>query len=181
VLKDARQTFTELVSPHLGSAYRLARGLTGSAADAEDIVQDASIRAFKALASYGGDNSRAWFLAITRNTTYTFLARKRSRLLVLSGEDATVEHRLDREPDPGATPEARLIAETDGKALEAALAALSPPLREVIVLREYSDLSYKDIADMTKLPLGTVMSRLARARAELLRLLTQTSTRESPR
>ncbi len=159
--------FDEVVLPHLDSAYRLARGLTGNAADADDVVQDACLRAFRGLSGYSGGNARAWLLTITRNAAFTFMARNRPRALVMSG-DEEAERAMERAADPGAGPEAGLIAQADSEAVERALASLPPPFREIVVLREYNDLSYREIAAMTGAPIGTVMSRLARARALLL-------------
>ncbi len=171
-MTDSRRgPFADLVLPHLDGAYRLARGLTGNAADAEDVVQDACERALKGIGGYAGGDARAWLLAITRNAAFTFMARKRPGSLLLTSNSEEAERALEDMPDEAATPEASLIARADAAALERALASLPIPFREIIVLREYNDLSYREIAEMTKLPIGTVMSRLARARGMLLRAL----------
>ncbi len=169
--ETSQQLFREVVLSNLDSAYRLARGLTGNSADADDVVQEACLRALKGIDGFAGGNAKAWLLTITRNAAFTFMARNRSRMLVLEGDQEEAGRALEDTPDPGATPEAGLIAKTDAAALEAALASLPQPFREIIILREYNDLSYKEIAEMTRLPIGTVMSRLARARGQLLRAL----------
>jgi len=152
--------------PHLDDAYTLARWLSGNGADAEDIVQEACLRALRGLDRYAGGNARAWLLAITRNTTFTWLARNRPKTLVITD---------DIEPlapaDGAATPEDALIAKAGAAELELAIAALPPPFKETLVLRDINGLSYRDIAEITGVPLGTVMSRLARARGLLMAAL----------
>ncbi len=166
-----RNLFAEIVLPHLDSAYRLARGLTGNAADAEDVVQDACLRAIKGIGGYAGGNARAWLLAITRNAAFAHLARKRPGSVLLTSNSEEAERAFEAAADASATPEASIIMQADAASLERALASLPPPFREIIVLREYNDLSYREIAEMTQVPVGTVMSRLARARTLLLRAL----------
>ena len=163
--------FAEVVLPHLESAYRLARGLTGNATDAEDVVQDACLRALKGIDGYAGGNARAWLATITRNAAFTFMARNRPKSIVTVADSDAADRVMDEVPDPGATPEASLIATADSAALERALDALPQNFREVLILREYNDFSYREIAEMTRLPMGTVMSRIARARAMLLHAL----------
>ena len=155
--------FTEVFVPYLVDAFRLARWLAGSRADAEDIVQEASMRAFKYIRGFSGGNPRAWVLTIVRNTSYSWLAKNRPKDVVFS-DDLDQDHR--EQIEQGAiqemqTPETALIAK-----LEASLPA---PFREVLVLREIHDLDYRTIAEVAALPIGTVMSRLARARALLMR------------
>jgi RNA polymerase sigma factor (sigma-70 family) len=162
-----RRLFAEHVLPYLDDALSLARWLTGSATDAEDVAQDACLRALRALERGPADNSRAWLLAITRNTAFTWLARNRPKSLVLAAEpeaDAA-------ETDPSQAPDAALIAAADAASLEAALADLPVLFRETLVMREIDGLTYKDIAEVTGVPIGTVMSRLARARRLLLAAL----------
>jgi RNA polymerase sigma factor (sigma-70 family) len=158
--------FAEVVIPHLDDAYRLARWIVGNRHDAEDVVQDACLRAFRAIGDHSSGNARAWLLAIVRNAAFTRLAGERRR----RGLDETA---ASSDPDAltptaPATPEAALIRKTEGARLEAAIAALPDPYRETLVLRDISDLAYRDIAAITGVPIGTVMSRLARARALLL-------------
>jgi RNA polymerase sigma factor (sigma-70 family) len=167
----SRQQFATVVLPNLDSAYRLARGLTGNSTDAEDVVQDACLRAFRGIGGYAGGNARAWLLSITRNAAFTFLARKRPADVLLTSNSEEAETAFNDVADDAPTAEADMIARADSAALDAALAGLPAPYREILALREYNDLSYREIAEMTKLPVGTVMSRLARARALMLQAL----------
>lgn len=168
---DGRRQFADVVLPNLDSAYRLARGLTGNAADAEDVVQDACLRALKGIGGFAGGNARAWLLTITRNAAFTFLARKRPGDVLLTSNSEEAERAIDDAIDGGATPDAELIARADEATLEKALASLPAHFREILLLREFNELSYREISEMTRLPVGTVMSRLARARALLSRAL----------
>lgn len=149
--------------PHLDDAYALACWIAGNRADAEDIVQDACLRALRGLDRYAGGNARAWLLSITRNAAFTFLARNRPKALVASEdiEDLAAA-------DGAATPEEALIAKADATALELAIGALPAPYKEPLVLREVNGLTYREIAEITGAPVGTVMSRLARARNLLI-------------
>jgi len=164
--------FTEVFVPYLVDAFRFARWLTGSRADAEDIVQEASMRAFKNIRGFSGGNPRAWVLTIVRNTSYSWLAKNRPKDVVFS-DDLDQDHR--EQIEQGAiqemqTPETALIAKLEAEQVRKAMASLPAPYREVLVLREIHDLDYRTIAEVAALPIGTVMSRLARAR----RLLTAT-------
>ena len=164
--------FTEVFVPYLVDAFRFARWLTGSRADAEDIVQEASMRAFKNIRGFSGGNPRAWVLTIVRNTSYSWLAKNRPKDVVFS-DDLDQDHR--EQIEQGAiqemqTPETALIAKLEAEQVRKAMASLPAPFREVLVLREIHDLDYRTIAEVAALPIGTVMSRLARAR----RLLTAT-------
>ncbi|HEY4848525.1 MAG TPA: sigma-70 family RNA polymerase sigma factor [Methylocella sp.] len=164
------EQFTTVVIPHLDDAYALARWLSGNSADAEDIVQEACLRALRGLDRYAGGNARAWLLAITRNAAFTWLARNRSKALVAT-EDIETLARAD-----ATTPEEALIAKAGTAAIELAIAALPPPFKETLVLRDINGLSYRDIAEITGAPLGTVMSRLARARGLLMAALGRPET-----
>ena len=155
--------FTAVVMPHLDDAYALARWLTGNSADAEDIVQEACLRALRGLDRYAGGNARAWLLTITRNAAFTWLARNRPKALVVT-EDIEALAPADGAP----TPEVALIEKANAAAIELAIGALPPPFKETLVLRDINGLSYHEIADITGVPLGTVMSRLARARGLLM-------------
>jgi RNA polymerase sigma-70 factor (ECF subfamily) len=168
--KPSAERFREVVLPHLADALALARWLTGNAHDAEDVVQDACVKALAGIGTYAGGNARAWLLAIVRNTAFTWLARNRPRDLVLVADPAELAVCDTASPDGSSieTPEAALIAKADTAALEAAIAALPHPFREVLVLRDINGLSYRDIAGMLSVPLGTVMSRLSRARDLLI-------------
>lgn len=164
-----RRLFAEHVLPHLDDVLSLARWLTGNATDAEDVTQEACLRAMKALERGPADNARAWLLAITRNTAFTWLARNRPKAVVLTADpeaDAdTPQTESSQAPDAG------LIAAADAATLEAALAELPLMFRETLVMREIDGLSYREIAEVTGVPVGTVMSRLARARRLLLAAL----------
>ena len=152
--------------PHLVDAFRLARWIAGSRADAEDIVQEASMRAFKNIRGFSGGDARAWVLTIVRNTSYSWLAKNRPKVLVLS-EDLDQRTRETIEQEDPQTPETALIAKLDAQQVRKAMASLPVPFREVLVLREIHDLDYRTIAEVAALPIGTVMSRLARARSML--------------
>jgi RNA polymerase sigma-70 factor (ECF subfamily) len=164
--------FRVMVLPFLNDGYSLARWLTGNRADAEDVVQEACLRAFQGFAGFVGHNPRAWFLKVVRNTAYTWLDNKRSAALVLVGDLEATEIKLAEHAgvDCGAsaTPEAELIAKADATRLEDAISKLPCAFRETFVLRDVHGLDYREIADVTKAPLGTVMSRLARARRLLV-------------
>jgi RNA polymerase sigma-70 factor (ECF subfamily) len=168
---DDQARFRTVVLPHLADAYALARWLTGNATDAEDVVQDACLRAFRGIAGFNGGNARAWTLTITRHAAFTWLAKNRSAALVMVDDLEEVERKelsqgLAREGYE--TPEAALIAKADARRLEAAIAQLPLPFREALVLRDVQGLDYREIAEVMKVPMGTVMSRLARARRRLM-------------
>lgn len=164
------ERFRTIVAPYLSDALALARWITGSAADAEDVVQEAAIRAMKGLTGYAGGNPRAWLLAIVRNTSFTWLARHRSKSIVAGGDDETAAL-LERVASDEPTPEAALIAKADAQAVARAIAELPSFAREILVLRDINGLAYRDIAGLLDIPIGTVMSRLARARGLLGRAL----------
>jgi RNA polymerase sigma factor (sigma-70 family) len=169
---DATARFNNLVLPHLGDAYSLARWITGSRADAEDVVQDACLRAFRAIGGFAGGNARPWLLTIVRNTAYTWLRKNRpSAILVvedLEGVEAAQANPGDLELT---TPETELIAKADAASLEAAIAALPAAYRETMILRDVQGLSYREIAEVTGMPIGTVMSRLARGRDHVIKAI----------
>jgi len=172
--ETARRRFTHEVLPHLDDAYSLARWLTGNATDAEDVVQEACLRALKALDGALVENPRAWLLAIIRNTTFTWLAKNRPHALVLSGgEDEARAQQVEDFASP--TPEEELIAKADRESVTAAIEALPLVFKETLVMREINGLSYREIGQATGAPIGTVMSRLARARALLVATLGQGS------
>jgi len=158
--------FAEVFLPHLVDAFRLARWIAGSRADAEDIVQEASMRAFKNIRGFSGGDPRAWVLTIVRNTSYSWLTKNRPKVLVLS-EDLDQRTRETIEQEDPQTPETALIAKLDTQQVRKAMASLPVPFREVLVLREIHELDYRTIAEVAALPIGTVMSRLARARSML--------------
>lgn len=151
----------ESLLSHLDAAHNLARWLMGNPADAEDVVQDAYLRAFAGMDRFRGGDERAWLLTIVRNSCYSSHRRRRVR----QAEDFDET----RHSDSGATPSPeRLAIKSDtSRRVQSAVAALALEFREVIVLREFEGLSYKEIADVLEAPIGTVMSRLSRARAQL--------------
>jgi len=157
--------FEQVVLPHLGAAHNLARWITGNDHDAEDVVQESYLRAFKFFSGYRGENSRPWLLTIVRNTCFTWL--RQNRFSELSTE---LEEIHGSERDPG-NPESILLAAAKGEIVRKAIEELPPEFREVVILREMEGMSYKEIADIASIPVGTVMSRLARARSRLQELL----------
>ncbi|HVO06943.1 MAG TPA: sigma-70 family RNA polymerase sigma factor [Burkholderiaceae bacterium] len=170
---SSRQRFDTLVMPHLDAAYNLARWLLRDATAAEDAVQEASLRAFRYIESLRGDDARAWLLGIVRNTCFTVLERRRSAPEVVEFDDTEFEAALGAVEHEGADPAKQLEQRRLRVLIDAAIRALSPPLREVIVLREFEDLDYAQIARIVAVPVGTVMSRLSRAREKLRSVLTQ--------
>lgn len=174
-----RTEFEHVMLPHLGAAYSLARWLLRHPQDAEDAVQDAILRAFNAFQGYAAGNARAWLLAIVRNTCLTAIERRRSegKVVVLadaaSRQDETYHNALDLAP----LQDASMIAAEEQRRIRAAVSALPVQFREVLILREYHDFSYREIADVIGAPVGTVMSRLARARERLAVSLADKQTR----
>ena len=166
---DDRARFASVVLPHLADAYALARWLTGNRADADDVVQEACLRAFRGIDGFTGASARAWVLTIVRHAAYTWLGKNRPAALVMTDDlEAAERNRSDGACDAPQSPEAALIAKTDAARLETAIAELPVPFRETLVLRDVQGLDYREIADVTKVPIGTVMSRLARARRRLI-------------
>jgi RNA polymerase sigma-70 factor, ECF subfamily len=175
---DDRQRFSEVVLPYLDDALSLARWLTGNIADAEDVVQEACIRAYAAIGSVRITNSRAWLLTIVRNTAFTWLSKNRPKAMVVTDDERLFEQAglemIDR--SEAQTPEAVLIAKADADLLQRAIAALPLSYREVLVLREIEELSYREISGVLSIPVGTVMSRLARARSLLIQRIGMAGT-----
>ena len=168
----AERRFREIVPPLLDDAYTLAKWLSQSPTDAEDIVQDAALRALSALAIVSVDRPKPWFLAIVRNAAMTFMARNRRKILAYAGDMADLDALDARQADDTApNPEQELIATQDGERLRQAIASLPSPFLETLVMRDVNGLSYREIAEATETPVGTVMSRLARARNMLARML----------
>jgi RNA polymerase sigma factor (sigma-70 family) len=166
--------FEQCVLPHLDAAYNLARWLTHNDQDAEDVVQESYLRAFKFFDGFHNTDSRPWLLAIVRNTYYTLLQQQRMHDVVTPFDEEV--HSLDIENQ---NPEELLLQSINSQLLKDAINELPVEFREVIVLRELEDLSYKEIAEIAGIPLGTVMSRLARARKKLQLYLTQHMSKES--
>jgi RNA polymerase sigma-70 factor (ECF subfamily) len=166
----ARRRFHEVFAPYLDDAYSLAKWLAGQGSDAEDIVQEAAIRALAALERAEVVKPKAWTLAIIRNTALTYLARKNPGALAFVGDIDDLEA-LEFAFDAAPNAEQILIAEQTGARVRDAIAALPSPLKETLIMREINELDYKEIAEATSAPIGTVMSRLARARAAIARAL----------
>lgn len=165
-MDDKRARFDAQVLPHLDAAYRFARWLTRSPADADDVVQEAILRAFRAFEGLRGSDVKAWLLTIVRNCHATMIAQQQRRGYVEMPEehDARDGHAvISSAPDP----ETESIRRDDERTFERLMSTLPDEHREVLVLREIEDMGYREIAEVTKVPIGTVMSRLARARAAL--------------
>ena len=161
-----RQTFEEVVLPHLDAAFNYARWLTKSDADAEDVVQDAYVRALRFFSSLRNDDARSWLLTIVRNTWYARFSQVRGFNRTTVYDDVTYDR-----PDDGLDPEALVMQHQAVAKVRRAVEQLPADFREVIVLRELEGMSYKEIAVVARIPIGTVMSRLARARERLLTIL----------
>lgn len=161
-MRDGRPGFEDVVLPHLDAAYGLARWLLRDPALAQDVVQDAMVRALRYFESYRGGDGRAWVMQIVRNAAYEALRERQ-------GRERLVEVPLSEAlPANGADPEAAYATQEQAGQLEAALARLPVELRECLVLREVEEMSYREIAEVTGAPIGTVMSRLWRARQLLM-------------
>ena len=170
--------------PHIDAAYNLAFWLVRNQADAQDVVQDAYLRAFKAYRQFQGGDIRPWLLTIVRNVAYRWLSVRKRSANVVSIEDAMTDRDGNSRPafepaseEPSA--EDLLISGAERSLIRRALAELAPAFREVIVLRELEGLSYQDIAGVTGIPAGTVMSRLSRARAQLKDIVTGLMAKEN--
>jgi RNA polymerase sigma-70 factor (ECF subfamily) len=161
-----RRDFEAVVVPHLDAAFNYARWLTKDDVEAEDVVQDATMRAFRYFSSLRNEDARAWLLTIVRNTWYERVARPGHALRAGMYDEMT-----DDRPDEGLGPEALVLQRQTVEQVQRAVDALPVDFREVVVLRELEGLSYKEIAAIVGVPVGTVMSRLSRARERLLALL----------
>jgi RNA polymerase sigma-70 factor (ECF subfamily) len=173
-----RHLFETLVLPHLDAAYNLARWLLRSDQAAEDAVQDASLRALRYIDSLRGQDARPWLLGIVRNTCFTMLERSRNEPQRLDLDEAELDSALGQAERSTSDPALQLQRQRERQQIDAAIRALSAPLREVIVLREFEDLDYAQIAKIVAVPIGTVMSRLSRARDKLRSILTQANLGE---
>jgi RNA polymerase sigma-70 factor (ECF subfamily) len=159
----ALRAFEETVLPHLDAAFNYARWLTRSDAEAEDVVQDACVRAMRFISSFRDGDARAWFFTIVRNAWYTRVSRRAG-----TAEAGVMDRARMDPPDEGPDPEAQLLQQHTVARVRSAIDELPPDFREVLVLREIEGMSYKEIAAVLRVPIGTVMSRLARARERLL-------------
>jgi RNA polymerase sigma-70 factor (ECF subfamily) len=164
--RERLRLFEQMVLPHLDAAYNLARWLAGNDHDAQDVAQEASLRAFRFFGNFRGENARAWLLTIVRNTFYTWLRKNRPAEKTVELNDET----LDIE-DVSACAETASAQFADADAVRRAIAELPVEFREIVILREMEGFSYKEIADLSDVPIGTVMSRLARARKLLQKSL----------
>jgi RNA polymerase sigma factor (sigma-70 family) len=177
-LSDESQSrrFQEIALPHLDAAYNLARWLVRNDADAQDIVQEAFLRAFKSFSGFRGTSARPWLLAIVRNTSYTWLKEHRSAQLEVPYDDDDASDEAEGQPYPvdrESNPEAIVAASEERKLFDAALETLPVEFRETVILRDIEELSYKEIASVAAIPIGTVMSRLARGRRMLVAALSR--------
>jgi RNA polymerase sigma-70 factor, ECF subfamily len=169
---DRATRFQQIALPHLDAAHNLARWLTKNDFDAEDMVQEAYLRAFKYFDSFRGSNARAWLLGIVRNVCYDWLRANRMLVTTPLGDDADFERIVEAAASAGdgvaANPETTLLHRRDVELVNRLIEELPPDYRMMLILREMEDLSYREIAEVAGIPIGTVMSRLARARGLLL-------------
>jgi len=170
---EDRERFEKLVLPHVDAAFNLARWLLRGRSDAEDVAQEALLRACRFFGGFNGGDARAWLLQIVRNTCYTWLEKNRPMELSMEFDE-------ELHQQTSATPETLAIIADDHKRLTLALETLPPRFREVLVLRELEGCSYKEIATITSIPIGTVMSSLSRARRQLYSALTNSSQGACP-
>ncbi|MGN6316121.1 RNA polymerase sigma factor [Trinickia sp.] len=169
---ERSRRFQQVALPHLDAAYNLARGLSGNAGDADDIVQEAFMRAFRFFDTFRGENARPWLLAIVRRTWYTeWQRRAHSREVAPFDDDLDETSVFDETCAVYADPQTLLLRGEHARLVREALEQLPVEFREVLILRELEDMSYRDIAVVADLPIGTVMSRLARGRRKLAVLL----------
>ncbi len=165
MLHDPRQEFERALEPHLRAAYNLARWLVGNHHDAEDVTQESLIKAFRAVDRVRLDDARAWLLAIVRNTALNHIHRRRPKA------ETEWSDNMPEPVDQSAGPESALLLDERRGRVHAAIERLPLELRETLVLREVEGLTYKEIAWVLKIPIGTVMSRLSRGRAALMQEL----------
>jgi RNA polymerase sigma-70 factor (ECF subfamily) len=178
--EDLNSRFEFLVLPHLDAAYNLARWLLRDEQDAKDVAQEALLRAFRFFDQFRGMDARPWLLKIVRNTSFTWLQQKRAKNAVSLDDDNEADHNQihgaaatsSHAPESiSADPEELMLAKVDRQIMNAAIERLPVKFKEVLLLREFEDLSYKEIAMIAEVPVGTVMSRLGRARALLTKHL----------
>ena len=179
---DRKRRFELLALPHLDAAYNLARWLAGNVTDAEDVVQEAYLRAYRYFDAWQGGNFRVWLLTIVRNSFLTWVKENRGARLVFH-PDAPTGDSADTEATawgtPPRDPETLLLERIDSQVLGRLMQTLPAEYREVLLLREVEDLSYREIATVTHMPIGTVMSRLARARLALRKLWEREAHKEA--
>jgi RNA polymerase sigma factor (sigma-70 family) len=173
-MDEASARFEQMFLPHLDAAHNLARWLTRNGHDAEDLVQEAYLRAFRFFGGFKGGDSRSWLLTIVRNTCYTWLQQNRRQEL-----ETVFDEEVHTSGSAAFNPEKPLLANADSQMLQQALEELPVTFREILVLRELEGLSYKEIADIADIPIGTVMSSLARARKRLRQSLVRSMKAEA--
>ncbi|HTG60860.1 MAG TPA: sigma-70 family RNA polymerase sigma factor [Terriglobia bacterium] len=167
-------SFERLLLPHLDGAYNLARWITGHDQEAEDLVQEACLRALKSFDGFRGGDGRSWLMTIVRNTCYTWLQQNRSHELTTAFDE-----QIHNPQHEAPSPEALLLQRADSELVKNGLQELALDFREVLILRELEGLSYKEIATVAGIPIGTVMSRLARGRAQLSRYVSNSCRRQN--
>jgi RNA polymerase sigma-70 factor (ECF subfamily) len=170
-VENETRDFEKTILPHFDAAYNLARWLTGNEHDARDMVQESCLRAFKFFGGFRGGDARSWLLTIVRNTVYSWLQRRQGEHVFQSEEE------MEKFEDVSVNPDQLFARTANIETVRTAIAQLPPEFREAVVLREMENYSYKEIADITGVQIGTVMSRLARGRRQLQRILFQ---RENP-
>jgi len=166
--------FEQAILPHMDAAYNLARWLARNEQDAQDVVQESYLRAFRFFGGYRGGSSRAWLLKIVRNTFYTWAQQNRMQQL-----SQPFDEQLHAVESDDASPDTVLVKKADSQLVRRVLEELPIEFRETLVMRELEGMSYKEIADIADIPLGTVMSRLARGRKELQKRLTELMEKET--
>ncbi len=172
--KNRHSCFENAVLPHIDAAFNLARWLTRNTSDAEDLVQEACLKAMTAIHSLRNQDGKSWLLAIVRNTYYSRVRKRRV-------EDSAVEYQEEQHAEecPGSDPGMQLLRAEAGQIIHQAIETLPEEFREVIILRELEEMSYREIAEITGTPVGTVMSRLARGRERLKHMLSERLGKES--
>lgn len=173
---ESTARFEQAVLPHMDAAYNLARWLVRNPQDAEDIVQESYLRAYKFWSGFQGGDSRAWLLKIVRNTSYTFLDKNRP-----AAQSEEFDEKIHSGAPASLDAEASMIRSVESRMLREALEELPVNFREILVLRELEELSYKQISEMLEVPIGTVMSSLARGRERLREILLRQRTKEATR
>ena len=165
--------FEEQMMPHLAAAHSMARWMARNPEDAHDIVQEAFIRAIRFFDGFRGENAKAWLLSIVRNTGYTWLRRHRAHNF-----DAVVDDETFEAPDSAPGPEAQMAQSAHQELIRKAMEAIPLEFREIVILRDLEGFSYKEIVELTGLPMGTVMSRLSRARSRLQKEVVERAGKE---
>ena len=164
---DKVARFEALVLPHFNAAYNMARWMTRNTSDAEDVTQEAMLRAFRFFDTFRGENGRVWLMTIVRNTCLTWIRRQ-----LPQHNSAEFDERLHTDLEASLTPELEYLRQATGEQVRRAIEHLPPEYREVVLMRELEQMSYKEIAAVTQSPLGTVMSRISRGRSMLRQLIT---------